>query len=433
MKYTLGALVALLVVSKIFAQTGNTAADYGIQAGTELAQAIANRDFESTMGKLATKVGPYLGMVGPVIGILFSTLGIRQDSVELAYMRRMFNRMESRFDQIDNKLDDIARKIDWSSVKCQFSTYESKIRSLQVPLDRFYQARNNVSLMTYRDDFVRRYENEYAESTQMLFDHIISGGSIFAGNLLTEVIRATDYDRKEIQAFMLGLTKLILQGTQIEMAYYKFERPTMLENHKNVWTTQIGQMRRAIKAADDKVASSYDPGAMNEAKDILYRNRGQSNEAVANKIFEAVNTKYYWRNWFVAVYDPVRGAEPHWISVSGGNYAFRYHGYNLLLASNAKDTSAVDRSSARSILEMLPIFKEKKSWWGMRKKMYAKEIFSLAYPILTKYYTLSAFGLVEHTAHLSVKADWNRLVTHTKLGPYQRNGHRHGYTFFWFQ
>ena len=91
-----------------------------------------------------------------------------------------------------------------------------RIESLQVPLDRFYLARNNVSLKTYRDNFVRRYENEYAESTQMLFGHIVSGGSLFAGNLLTEVIRATDYDRKEIQAFMLGLTKLILQGTQIE-------------------------------------------------------------------------------------------------------------------------------------------------------------------------------------------------------------------------
>ena len=66
----------------------------------------------------------------------------------------------------------------------------------------------------------------------MLFGHIVSGGSLFAGNLLTEVIRATDSDCKDIQAFMLGLTKLILQGTQIEMAYYKFERPTMLENHK---------------------------------------------------------------------------------------------------------------------------------------------------------------------------------------------------------
>ena len=84
----------------------------------------------------------------------------------------------------------------------------------------------------------------------MLFVHIVSGGSIFAGNLLTEVIRATNYDRKDIKAFMLGLTKRILQGTQIEMAYYKVERPTMLENHINVWTTQIGQMRRAIKAAD---------------------------------------------------------------------------------------------------------------------------------------------------------------------------------------
>ena len=101
MKYILGALVALLMASKTFAQTGNTADDYEIQAGTELAQAIANRDFESTMGKLATKVGPYLGMVGPVIGILFFTLGIRQD-----YLK---------------KLDDIARKIDWSRVRCRFS------------------------------------------------------------------------------------------------------------------------------------------------------------------------------------------------------------------------------------------------------------------------------------------------------------------------
>ena len=74
MKYILGALVALLVASKTFAQTGNTAADYGIQAGTELAQAIANRDLESTMGKLATKVGPYLEIAGTVIGTLFSTL-----------------------------------------------------------------------------------------------------------------------------------------------------------------------------------------------------------------------------------------------------------------------------------------------------------------------------------------------------------------------
>lgn len=70
MKYIVRAVIALLWVLVKDAHTENAIISNGIEAGTELAKAIADKNFASTMGKLARNVGPYLGMVGPVIGIL---------------------------------------------------------------------------------------------------------------------------------------------------------------------------------------------------------------------------------------------------------------------------------------------------------------------------------------------------------------------------
>lgn len=75
MKYILSALIALLWVLVIDAQTENDIINNEIEAGTELAKAIADKNFASTMGKLARNVAPYLGMVGPVIGIVFAVVG----------------------------------------------------------------------------------------------------------------------------------------------------------------------------------------------------------------------------------------------------------------------------------------------------------------------------------------------------------------------
>lgn len=419
MKFILTTFLALIVVSAILAQTGDDVADQGLQAGTELAQAIADKNFAGTMGKLATKVGPYLGMVGPVIGILFALTGASQDSAELQFMRNMLAKIENRFDQVDQRLDDIARKIDWNTVRIQFFAYEKKILPMKIELDKFYNASNTDELTSFQNTFTNMYECVYENSGQMLYNHIISGESTFSSNLLLEAMRANEYDRKEIQVFMLGLTKLVLVGSQIEMAYYKLKHPSSLDGLKTKWTSQMGKMSQAMAAADREVMGKYGDIAIKDAKRILTFNKGAKNQDVAAAVYSKLTTKFYWRNWFVAVYDAIGGNNNHQVVVCNGDIAFRHDGFNLLLASNSQNTPTLNQDTAKSIINNAVMVK--KGWWMTKKTLNAKEIFDGVTTVrsCSKY---TGFGVIRSNANFHGKADSSRLVTIT----------RGSYSFFLF-
>lgn len=411
MKFILTTFLALVVVSAILAQTGDDVADQGLQAGTELAQAIADKNFAGTMGKLATKVGPYLGMVGPVIGILFALTGASQDSAELQFMRNMLAKIENRFDQVDQRLDDIARKIDWNTVRIQFFAYEKKILPMKIELDKFYNASNTDELTSFQNTFTNMYECVYENSGQMLYNHIISGESTFSSNLLLEAMRANEYDRKEIQVFMLGLTKLVLVGSQIEMAYYKLKHPSSLDGLKTKWTSQMGKMSQAMAAADREVMGKYGDIAIKDAKRILTFNKGAKNQDVAAAVYSKLTTKFYWRNWFVAVYDAIGGNNNHQVVVCNGDIAFRHDGFNLLLASNSQNTPTLNQDTAKSIINNAVMVK--KGWWMTKKTLNAKEVFDGVTTVrsCSKY---TGFGVIRSNANFHGKADSSRLVTITR-------------------
>lgn len=411
MKFILTTFLALIVVSAILAQTGNDVADQGLQAGTELAQAIADKNFAGTMGKLATKVGPYLGMVGPVIGILFALTGTSQDSPELQFMRNMLAKIENRFDQVDQRLDDIARKIDWNTVRIQFFAYEKKILPMKIELDKFYNSSNTDELTSFQNTFTNMYECVYENSGQMLYNHIISGESTFSSNLLMEAMRANEYDRKEIQVFMLGLTKLILVGSQIEMAYYKLKHPSSLDGLKTKWASQMGKMSQAMAAADREVMGKYSDTAIKDAKRILTFNKGAKNQDVAAAVYSKLTTKFYWRNWFVAVYDAIGGNDNHQVWVCNGGIAFRHDGFNLLLASNLQYAPTLNQDTAKSIINGAVMVK--KGWWMSKRYLNAKEIFD-GVTTVRSCSNYTGFGVIRSNAHFHGKADSSRLVTITR-------------------
>ena len=196
MTYVLGIFMTLLLVSQTFGQTGNYEAAYRIQAGTELSQAIANRNFRSTIRKLATNIGPYVDMVGSVIGILFSSVGIRYDSPELTYLRTMYKRIENRFDQIDQHLKGIACEVQWNSIHIQFHSHQSKIWALKIKLDKLYDAtKSTISWREHRRNFVNYYEGDYNESAQIIFNKIVTRDCFFRATFSKKVKQATDYNR----------------------------------------------------------------------------------------------------------------------------------------------------------------------------------------------------------------------------------------------
>ncbi|XP_062567421.1 uncharacterized protein LOC134229670 [Saccostrea cucullata] len=405
MKLMFWALLSVVVTSVIFAQTGNDIVDNGITAGTELAQAIGDKKFASTMGKLATRVGPYLGMVGPAIGIIAAIAGLQQDSAELQFMRNMLSQIDNRFDKVDQKLDDIARRMDWNRARVQFFTFEKKINAMKLELEKLYNASGD-GFTSFRDTFVTVYECVYENSAQLLYSHIVSHGSTFSSNVLTEAVRANQHDRRDMQAFMLGLTKVILMGSQVEMAYYKIKHPNSLKGHEQKWTGQINEMRKAMEKVDRDLTNNFKDVAINDAKTILTNNRGASKSDAAKKVYDKLTTKFYWRNWFVAVYNDIAGGNNHWMWACNGGLVFRHNGFNLIIASNPTATGHLNASSARSLLKNAKYYS--RNFWGT-KYLDAKDIFNnIKFTRSCSSYT--AVGVVRTNANFSPKYASNRYV-----------------------
>lgn len=350
MKWIIRIVPLILVARSVFASTGNQLVNSGISAGVELAQAIADKNFENTMGKLLTKVGPYLGMVGPIVSLLSGLTGIGTETAELRYMRRMLSTIENRFDRIDLRLDEIARQIDWSRTRTQLYPYERRILSLKIELQRFFNSKTNGEFSFYNESFVRAYENGIQHSARMLYNHIVSSNFVFSNNILEAAIEGTNNDRRAVQEFMLGLTRLILLGSQIEMAYYKLMLPDSLMSLKQEWVNTFQNMRRAMKRADAEIVSKFRDVSANDTKNIIRNNKGSANWRVADLIHDHLTDKFYWRTWLVVVYDDVRGNDDHQISYCGGYHDFRFNGYNFMIVSKSNTTDGISFDLADSIL-----------------------------------------------------------------------------------
>lgn len=347
----------------ILAQTGNLVVDAGLKAGVELASGVAAMDFASTMGKLLTKVRPFFGMIGPVIDMISLLTGLRQQSAQMKFLREMLLNIENRFDRVDRRLDEIAQKIDWTKSQIQFYEYERRILALKLILDNIYNANNNLVFASYKALFINEYENTYQQSGQLLYGQIVSGEFVFGGNILEEAIKGNDYNRRDVQSFMLGLTKLMLMAGQIELAYHKIEYPSTLDNLENQWTSRINDMRKAMQDAENRIINVYMDTAESDAKRILMHNKGKSHKYVGDKIYDHLVDKFYWRNWLVVVYDDISHGDNHWIGYCSGTLAFRFHGFNFMLADTDKNTPALDYDMALKELSRPTIFRSD-PWWG---------------------------------------------------------------------
>lgn len=412
MKWIICIFPFILVAKSVFASTGNSLINSGINAGVELAQAIADKNFDNTMGRLLTKVSPYLGMVGPIVSLLGGLTSLRSESTELRYMRRMLSTIENRFDRIEVRLTAIARQIDWSRTRTQLYPYERRILSLQTELQRLYNSRSNEDFSFYNHSFVREYENDYQQSTQLLYEHIVSANFVFSDNILEAAIEGTNYDRRGVQEFMLGLTRLILLGSQIELTYYKLKLPSSLWRLKQEWMNKFQNMRRAMIEADEEIVSKFKDVSTNDARSIIRNNKGKSNWRVAELVYAHLTDKFYWRNWLVVVYDAVRGNDDHQIYYCGGYHAFRFNDYNFMLVSTRKSTlDGISFHLADTILAAPDVcsYVQYGAFWGggsVRSCNGAKTVLeSIEHNMDCE--NFSALAVIKQSANPAVEADYH--------------------------
>ncbi|CAH1801664.1 unnamed protein product [Owenia fusiformis] len=145
--------------------------------------------------------------------------------------------------------------------------------------------------------------------------------------------------------------RLLLQAVKIELAYYNVKGfETIAQQRRREWETRIRTVKSNFEQFDRTVRDRYHAQSRVDIKKYAAENYGMSHEVFSRGLYGMLNEKYYWRVWFVVVYNPIYGYEKHTVSVCGGHILFRQDGRNIVVASKDRNASAMDLQRARTNL-----------------------------------------------------------------------------------
>lgn len=167
-----------------------------------------------------------------------------------------------------------------------------------------------------------------------------------------------------------------------------------------IWLSLIA----IVNAADTVISTNCD---LNGALSIVQHNKDSSNHEVARLVYNHLTSTYSSRNWLVVVYDDVSGHDDHQISNCGGGHAFRFNGFNLMIASSSHDAPSMSFSNARSILNSPRI--SYIGSWGVTKHREARDVLS---PIgqYVDCHNYSGLAVIKENADIAVFAQSSRFL-----------------------
>lgn len=167
-----------------------------------------------------------------------------------------------------------------------------------------------------------------------------------------------------------------------------------------IWMSLIS----IVNAGGTVVSTSSD---LNGALSIVRHNRYSSNEEVARLVYNHLTSTYPSRNWLVVVYDDVYGNDDHQISKCGGGHAFRYNGFNLMIASSSSNAPSMSFSDARSILNSPRI--SYRGFWGVTKYHEAQDVLTQISQNVDCH-NYSGLAVIKENADIAVFAQSSRFL-----------------------
>ncbi|KAK3086818.1 hypothetical protein FSP39_023957 [Pinctada imbricata] len=408
-----------------YGQDTAAAVENGLALGESLATIMESGNFGSSMSKLATSVGPYLGAIGPAVGIIMAFTGDQSDP-QIEFMKTMLERIETRFDQIDEQFKQLTNQVNWNKYEIQLSKHESTIRTLSTNLGAVYKASASSRPGQIRS-FIRTYDSNWKNDHEVLMTYTTDTG-LFHENLIDMFKTYTENHCGKVQKFMLGLTDLILRGVSVELAYLEFinETASYKKDRKTHWTEEIKKMKTFMSKVDKNLRSSkvYLDQMSKDMDKLLTNNKGVKDSDFATIAYSFLMEKYNWRDWLVVSYDDIKGGNNHNVKACGGVLKFRTQKRNLVIASVQRSRTPILKNStskmaAEKILEDLKIHKTIKTGLfkqGRRTEIKgAKDIYkTLPSIIRDKCSPYSGAGVIKTGSKTAFQAPPNRLLQKRK-------------------
>lgn len=303
--------------SEVDNQMIDTLAD-GLSAGLQITEALDKgfKKLDST-ATAVIKTAEILGQASQVFGALSAFVSFKDMFIKSAVEQKLdhiiqlltegFKQINRRFDGLEHKLDDIEKVIKTEHVWTRLSPV---LQGLDIA---------NQYVFNYFDfpsDF-RKQEllDQYNDVYQ---DVIVLRDAITVYALCDKMIELTSVDRQRVMHIALDLYGRLVRGTSDVVLIAKLsDRPDFLRIKKDmdIW------LNEASTSIDDCDKAITTERWMPQWKTDLRRvDVHRSAYQYAKRIFDALSKKYYWRTWFVVVYEKMKGKANHDVQYCGSSF-----------------------------------------------------------------------------------------------------------------
>ncbi|XP_055998261.1 uncharacterized protein LOC130047391 isoform X2 [Ostrea edulis] len=323
----------------------------GLSLANDLTGFIESQDFSKTITKLASAASSYLGILGPVLGFVFSFFDTGP-SAELLAIQKLYKDVTLRFDRVDHQFSDVKRQINWASVELQYGEYESKIHAVGEKYKDLVLSSTKNDYTARKQLFLDNFQQDFTNSAEKLYDGVMNEHRTFHKDLFDSAIENFKWDRKKTQSFMLGVSKLLMFGASIELAYYQLKYPSQESYYRQQWQVKFEHFKSKLTSTDHKLETQFGGQLAKDVDQYIVNHAHSSNCDITNPLYDVIAKKYYWRNWLVVVSDHSTDSEKYTVHTCGGIYGLQNnnHGKNVVVASVPQNKAHLTTSQKHAVL-----------------------------------------------------------------------------------
>ncbi|CAG2245271.1 unnamed protein product [Mytilus edulis] len=309
----------------------------GLKFANDLTTAMKTSAFMGFLGTAATEALLFISTTIKFVSLIFSFLG-NNESQELLAIKQLYTEMNRRFDVIDTELVDIKRQINWTRVSNQFSKTERDITTVSRLYKNIYEGPLAIR-KSEKSYFINSFENTCTNCALDLYHGIMGVNKGLSDDILQTVMTSLQYNRPQMQTFMLGILKLLVLGLNNELAYRK------LKFSDADYLYIKGQWEPRLQSVTEKMKN------INELIKTKYHNQAEKDIVSFSMKHPSRIQKYDWRDWLVIVYKPISGTQNHINHVCDGYRRYGIYDRDILVASVDQTKKPINTTVAKSIID----------------------------------------------------------------------------------
>jgi hypothetical protein len=265
------------------------------------------------------------------------------EDATLNFLKVQFRSVNSKLQRILTRLRDVENLIKYNGIVQRYTDTENHVNGLWHRLHMLSNASENA-VNDQKDQFIKSFEVSYLHAAKTIYDGIMEP-------IPRGAMQYTKYNRREMKSIMSGFIALLKKAVLVNLAYLEMTNKTgSFDQESTVWETWKKNVQQKQESVDREVTNEWKDQRLRDLKDLSAKYHDESNEDFVDLLYDFYAYKYYWRDWFVIVYDELdtgswwRRGESQSFSLCGGNDYLNQHGRNVLTSSVPRKKDKINTS-----------------------------------------------------------------------------------------